>query len=284
MTIDVVVAVVASGAAVAVFAWAGFRLVARSAASFQARYVEGTALTLDAMYIQMPAVNMLYLALLAALLAGGAAGLLSGQAAVAGLAALVAAFLPEIALRLLKRRRDRLFNQQLVDALPSLANSLRAGFSLTQAFERLHREMPDPMRQEIRLLSQELRLGVPLDQALENLRARMPVEDLTLVITAIGIIREVGGNLSEVFENIARTVRDRHRVEGKIRALTAQGRAQAVVMCSLPFLVGGLLAAVQPEMFALLTATTAGWFLIVLILVLEALGILTIRRIVRIEV
>jgi tight adherence protein B len=282
MAPDRVVAVLAAGAAVGVFAWAGFLLLGRAAGSFRARYVEGTALTLDAMYLRMAPVTMLYLALLAALVAGGLAGCLSGSPLAAGAAACAAAVVPEAGLRLLKRRRDRLFNRQLVDALPSLANSLRAGFSLPQAFERLHREMPDPMRQEIRLLAQEIRVGVPLDQALENLRERMPVEDLDLVVTAIGIVREVGGNLSGVFETIARTVRDRHRVEGRIRALTAQGRAQAVVMCALPFLVGGLLAAVQPEMFRLLTDTRAGWLLILLILVLETLGVLMIRRIIRI--
>ena len=140
----------------------------------------------------------------------------------------------------------------------NLSNSLRAGFSLTQALELIHREMPNPMAQEIRLVCQELRLGVPLEDALNNLYKRMPSEDLDLMVTAIAIIRDVGGNLTEIFDNIAHLIRERQRIQGKIRTLTAQGRFQALIMCLLP---GGIcvgLYYIAPDLFAMLFHTGEG--------------------------
>ncbi len=273
-----------AAAGVFILTFVGVRMLLRFWRDYETRYLEGAAVTLDAMYIDLPAQNLLYLSVVAV---GGVFALVvafTGSPA-AGLSFALPAFLvPRIILYRLKQRRDEQFGLQLVDALMSVSNSLRAGFSLQQAFELLHREMPAPLSQEMRLVCQELRLGVSMDDALLNLYRRMPFPDVDLMVTAIGIVRDVGGNLTEVFENIADTIRERHRIEGKIRALTAQGRMQAIVVCLLPVGVGAALNAIMPEMFKPMYTTPAGWVLLGGVGVMMLVGILIIRKIVRIDV
>ena len=124
----------------------------------------------------------------------------------------------------------------------------------------------------------------PLEQALEHVLDRMPSEDLDLVVTAILVSQEVGGSLAEVMDNIARTIRDRHQIEGKIRALTATGRLQAAVLCLLPIPFILVVQWLYPGYFDPLVSTWAGWLLIGLVLVLEAIGLLVVRKIVTIEI
>jgi tight adherence protein B len=171
-----------------------------------------------------------------------------------------------------------------VDALMNVSNSLRAGFSLHQAFEMVQREMGNPISQEFRLLNQELRFGVSMQDALNHLLERMPSEDLDLVATAIIISRDVGGNLTEVFENIAATIRSRHRLYGKIKALTAQGKWQAGLICSLPPLLGLAINYVNPEMMRYVYTEPEGWVLIAVIVILQVMGVFTILKIVDIDV
>ena len=191
---------------------------------------------------------------------------------------------PPLVIRYLKKRRDARFRVQLVDALMNVSNSLRAGFSLHQAFELIQREMSNPISQEFRLMNQELRLGVSIEDALKNLLKRMPSEDLDLVTTAIVISRDVGGNLTEIFDNIADTVRSRHRLQGKIKALTAQGKMQAALICALPLVIGIAVNAINPAIMEPVSNTIWGWGLIALIVVLQVLGVITILKIVNIDV
>ena len=184
----------------------------------------------------------------------------------------------------LKNARDKAFGLQLVDALVNMGNSLKAGFSLNQALELVQREMENPMSQEIRLVTQEIRLGVSVENALQHLLERMPSQDLDLVVTAITISREIGGNLTEVFDNIADTVRERHRIGGKIDALTAQGKLQGIIISLLPIGVGVALNLINPKKMEPMFNTFLGWLMIVGILGLEALGMFVIFKIVSIEV
>lgn len=278
------VAQVCLGLAVAIFVFAGIVMGVRMYRDYQAAYVEGAALTLDAMYVTMPPQFLFYISLVSMFACGGVIVMVGGNVLLAIPFAVAGFFLPRVGLIYLKGKRDALFMEQLVDALMSISNSLRAGFSLPQALELVHREMPNPMSQEIRLVCQELRLGVSVEDALENLRNRMPSADMELVVTAVAIVRDVGGNLTEVFDNIAHTIRERQRIEGKISALTAQGRMQAIVICSLPFVIGTGLYFISPEMFANLTNTPMGWVAMTGILMVMGVAVLVIRKIIRIDV
>lgn len=278
------IAIACAGLSVLVLTFVGLRMLVRMYQEYEQQYIDGAAVTLDAMYVRMPAQNIFYLSIVCFLAATALMTLLSQRVYIGLAFGVPGFFVPRAILWLLKRRRDRLFEFQLEDALMNVSNSLRAGFSLPQALELIHREMPDPMSQEIRLVCQELRLGVPVEEALDNLYRRMPSQDVDLMVTAITIVRDVGGNLTEVFDNIAQTIRERHRIEGKISALTAQGRMQAIVVCSLPAVVGAGMHAIVPGMFERMYTTALGWAAIVLILILMAVGGFFIYKIVNIDV
>lgn len=210
-------------------------------------------------------------------------GRLSG--AVFGLAGAVLALqAPRGLLRLLQERRRRRFNNQLAEALPAMSNALRAGFSILQACESIVQEGANPIAQEFGVFLHQTRVGVRFEDALEEMGGRVNSEDLWLTIRAIEIARQTGGNLTTVLETIAATIRERLRIEERIRALTAQGRLQGWVVGFIPLLLLFALAALEPKMMGAFLASPIGWGLLGLVLVLEVTGALIIRKIVRIDV
>ena len=272
------------GGAVALFVLVGFQLFSSGWQSYEERYVQGAGRTLDAMYLTLPLQHLIYLSFASSAAVGLLVGMVFGSIAWGVILAIVGFAMPTLVVRILKKRRDVRFREQLVDALMNISNSLRAGFSLHQAFEMVQREMANPISQEFRLVNQQLRFGLSMEEALNNLLERMPSEDLDLVATAITISRDVGGNLTEVFDNIADTIRARHRLYGKIQALTAQGKWQAALICSLPPLLAIGINAVNPELMQPVYHTIYGWGMIAVIVVLQLLGIFTILKIVNIDV
>lgn len=283
MLLEIPILIAAAGA-VALFVLIGFQLFSSGWQSYEEKYVKGASRTLDSMYLTMPIQHLVYLSFASAALIGVLVGMIFGSVAWGVLLGVVGFALPPMAVRMLKKRRDTRFRTQLVDALLNVSNSLRAGFSLHQAFDLVEREMANPISQEFRLVNQELRLGVRIEDTLAHLLGRMPSEDLDLVVTAIAISRDVGGNLTEVFDNIAETIRGRHRLYGKIRALTAQGKFQAALVCSLPPLIGIAVNAINPDLMRPVYTTIYGWGLIAVIVTLQLLGIIVIAKIVNIDV
>ncbi|MFV1860069.1 MAG: type II secretion system F family protein [Anaerolineales bacterium] len=148
--------------------------------------------------------------------------------------AIVGFFIPPIYVGRAKKSRLRAFDNQLSDMLNLVVNGLRAGFSTLQALEAVSHEMPTPISDEFRRVVQEMQLGIPMEEALDHLMRRIHSDDLDLVITAINVQREVGGNLAEILDVISFTIRERVRIKGEISALTAQGRATAWVISALP--------------------------------------------------
>lgn len=159
----------------------------------------------------------------------GAAGLIFG------------AFLPGMYVKNQQSKRLLKFNDQLADMLNLMVNSLRAGFSILQSMESVSREMPAPISDEFRRVVQEIQLGVTTEEALENLLRRIPSDDLDLVITAMNVQREVGGNLAEILETISHTIRDRVRLKGEIRVLTSQMAYSGKFLAILPIALTVLL-------------------------------------------
>ncbi|MCB0309360.1 MAG: type II secretion system F family protein, partial [Bdellovibrionales bacterium] len=138
--------------------------------------------------------------------------------------------LPTITMKFLWTRRLSAFNEQLIDALNLLSNSLKSGLNLSQAIQVLVREMPNPISQEFGVVLSQEKVGLTMDDALEKLSERVSSEDLSVVIQSILILRETGGNLSETFDVIANTIRERRRVDGKIQSMTAQGKLQGLIL------------------------------------------------------
>jgi tight adherence protein B len=150
------------------------------------------------------------------------------------LAGIGGVFLPPLYVKQATLARTRKFDNQLGDMLNLMVNGLRAGYSTLQAMEAVSRELPKPICDEFRRVVQEMQLGIPMELALEHLLRRIISEDLDLVVTAVNVQREVGGNLAEILDVISYTIRERVRIKGEIRALTAQGQATAWVISLLP--------------------------------------------------
>ncbi len=192
--------------------------------------------------------------------------------------------LPRLIYAWLRKRRLARFEQQLPDALMMIAGALRAGLGMNSAMAQLVAEAQPPLAQEFSLFLREQRLGVTFEQSLANLGRRVNTPSTVLIISAMRIANETGGGLAETLERAAQTIRSRLQMEGKIGALTAQGKLQAWVVGGLPLLLMGILNKMEPEAMSHLWHTRPGWATLIVIAVLEGLGIYVIRRIVDIDV
>ncbi|MBO9352399.1 pilus assembly protein [Bordetella petrii] len=225
---------------------------------------------------------------LAALLLAGMAGMAtwaaSGSVVLGGLAAALAARLPRQMVGRLRHRRLARFEQQLPGALLALAAALRAGVGVSTAMRHIVDHSEAPLAQEFGLMLREQRLGVSFDAALEHLSQRVPSEASALVVAALRVASHTGGNLAETLDGIARTLRERLQLQGKVRALTAQGRLQAWIVGALPLLLMAVLDRMEPQAMAVLWHTPLGWAVLAVMAGLETAGVLLIRRIVDIDI
>lgn len=167
--------------------------------------------------------------------------IISSSMIFAGAGMILGAFVPRMYIKRQEKSRLKKFDNQLSDMLNLMVNGLRAGYSTLQAMEAVSRELPKPINEEFHRVVQEMQLGIMMEDALDHLLRRINSEDLDLVITAINVQREVGGNLAEILDSISFTIRERVRIKGEIQALTAQGRATAWVISAMPIALVALL-------------------------------------------
>lgn len=160
---------------------------------------------------------------------------------------IIGLFIPRFYVKRQQTARLNKFNDQLSDMLSLMVNGLRAGYSTMQALEAVSRELPTPISDEFRRVVQEMQIGIPMEKALDNLLRRIPSEDLDFVITAVNVQREVGGNLSEILDTISFTIRERVRIKGEIRVMTATVRTSATVLSLIPVFLAAALWFVSPE-------------------------------------
>lgn len=173
---------------------------------------------------------------------------IGGQSLLVGLGGgAIGLFIPRFYVRRQQSRRLIRFNEQLSDMLNLMVNGLRAGYSTMQAMEAVSKELPPPICDEFRRVVQEMQLGVPMQQSLDNLLRRIPSEDLDLVVTAINVQREVGGNLAEILDTISYTIRERVRIKGEIRVLTTQVMYSGRFLSLMPLIVMGILFVLNRE-------------------------------------
>lgn len=201
-----------------------------------------------------------------------------------GVSVPLAFMLPRMWVGRMRKRRLLDIESQLPDALLMMSGALRAGASFPMALESVSQESRPPISQEFDLLLREIRLGVDLPVALRNMERRIPVSDFLMVTAAISISREVGGNLAETLESVARTLREKQQMEGKIRSLTAQGKMQGWVMTGLPIFLIFVLRNMEPKAMAPLFDSLVGWGVLAVIGVMEFIGYQAIKKITNIDV
>ncbi len=192
--------------------------------------------------------------------------------------------LPRLVVATLRNRRMARYDAQLPDALIMAANGLRAGFSLVQALEMVSRETTPPLSQEFQLVLKEHQLGAELNEALEHLARRIPSMDTRIFVNSMIILREVGGNLTEIFDTLAETIKERKRVQQKIKTMTAEGTTQAYILALLPVVLGFIMYKLNPEVTGLLFTTSLGWLLILLMALMEGLGLAWMLKTVKVRI
>lgn len=210
--------------------------------------------------------------------------LLTRSIVIALLAAPIAMTLPKKYFKRMRKKRIETLEQQLPDALLMMSGALRAGASFPSALEAVVHETTAPISQEFDLLMREIRLGIDLDIAMRNVEKRIPIPDFLMMTAAVTIAREVGGNLAEALESVARTLREKLQMEGKIKALTSQGRMQGIVMTCLPLFLMLVLRFMEPKAMAPLFTDPIGWATLAVIGVMELLGYVSISKITNIDV
>lgn len=202
----------------------------------------------------------------------------------AALMALGTWYLPRLIIRLMQWRRRKQFDEQMTDGLMMIANGLRAGYSLLQAFEMVVKESKPPLSQEFDLVLREHRLGASLGDALKRMAERMPSPDTRIMVNATLILLESGGNLPERFDTLAKTIQERKRIQLKIKTMVAGGETQAYIMALLPLVLALLLNSMNNEVFRLMYTTVLGWMIIGLIVLMEVVGLLWMLKTVRVKI
>ncbi|MDO9513654.1 MAG: type II secretion system F family protein [Elusimicrobiota bacterium] len=180
--------------------------------------------------------------------------------------------------------RQSLFEEQMIDCFGILTNSLRAGASLFQALEVTVRESDPPFSTEFGEVLGEVRLGNPVDKALIKLTERMPSKDLHMAVLAMNVTREYGGNLGEILMRVVAVMRERRKIQGKIEAITAQGKLSGWIVTLVPFFLLLVLRFMEPEMFGLMFTTILGNIMLSVAILMVSLGNFFIQKIVTIEI
>ena len=198
------------------------------------------------------------------------------------LAAGVTVILSVLSLKVLGDRRKAKFGDQLGETLQLMAGTLRAGYGLLQAIDAVAKESPSPTAEEFRRIVVETRLGRELDEALQAMDKRIGSEDFSWVVQAINIHHEVGGDLAEVLDSVAGTIRERNQIRRQVKALSAEGKLSAVVLYVLPFGVAGFISLTNPSYLSPLVTEPIGWVMLGVGAVLLTLGGLWLRKVVKI--
>jgi tight adherence protein B len=270
-------------ASVAGITWSMWFVGHAAFVDFQRTYIQQAETTLGDVFSSFSPERVFQMSLLFA-----GIGLLLGLVAVniiaGALLATAGFFAPRMAFTIARDRRRAAFEMQLIDGLALLANSLRAGMTLPQSMELLVREMKPPITQEFGRVLQETRLGTDFDQAMANMARRLGSRDLDMLVNAIAITRRSGGNMGEIFQKIADIIRERSRIEGKVRALSATGNMQALVMSAMPFGMMLALYFIEPINVQLLFSTTLGLAAVGVVIFLVVVAFIWIRKIMNVDV
>jgi len=197
---------------------------------------------------------------------------------------IVGFFLPKLFIWRAQKKRVINFQEQIVDGLTVLSNSLKSGMNFVQAIETLVNELTPPISQEFSLVLNQYKLGIPIEKALLKMTYRIPSDDLKLFVTSVNIVSGLGGDLTKIFETISFIITERLKIEGKTKALTSQGKLQALIVGLLPSLLGVLLYFIDPVAMRLMFVETAGIMALFMIIIFQIIGYFMIKKVTTIEV
>ncbi len=228
--------------------------------------------------------RLIMFSVMAGMLAGLAVSVISISIILIFVAGLIAAAVPFVHVWWKRKKRFNAFLEHLPDALDLMSRALSAGHAFSEAMHMVSLEMPEPISSEFRKTYEEQNLGLSLKLALENLTDRMPLLDLRMCVTAVLIQRETGGNLAEILEKVAYTIRERFRIMGDLKTLTTSSRMSAWLLCGLPIFVSIAITFMNPEYMAVLWKDQRGHYLIATALMLQIMGMLIVRKILRIKI
>lgn len=183
-----------------------------------------------------------------------------------------------------KKERMKKFERQLPDAMDLISRSLRAGLAFSAGLKIVADEFPDPIGIEFAKTVNEINFGISTDEALKNLSLRVDCPDLKFFVISVILQKETGGNLSEILENISRLIRERFKFQGKVRALSAEGRLSAIILIAIPFFIAAVASIFNPKYISVLRDEPLGNTMVVLALMLMVFGSLIIRKMVRLKV
>lgn len=280
---------------IVLFVISGFKVFTQKYSEYEEQYVKATGATLGEYFIFIDPQKILFMKFAAAFIMFFIAFLLTFASPflsqhvivpiIFGTAGgFVGFFIPELLIKHFIKKREEKFGDQLVDGLTTISNCLKAGLSLGQGLEMMVDDMEPPISQEFGVVLKENRLGKSLEDSMNELTTRIDNQDLVLMVVSVNIAREIGGNLAEIFDRIANVIRERNVLKKKLDALTAQGKLQGWVVGSMPLALGIILYKMQPDAVSLLFTTIWGWITIAVVIVLEILGALMIRKIVNIDI
>ena len=296
MTTDmhIILASLCSGISILLMTMVIVEFFAYTSKTYKEKYIKEAAVELDDVLLQMPPGRILDLSLALSALSAfiGVASLAIFTASfswpravfIAMILAVVAFQFPRLYLKHRKKARLILFNEQLEDALTSMGSALRSGFSINQAIDVVAQENRRPISVEFRLLMQEIRLGVPLEEALQKMVDRLESDDFELVATAIITARQTGGELTAIFQRLAGVIRERTRIQGRLRSMTAQGRLQAYVVGAMPFVLMLAMNYVAPKMMGAFFDSLVGMGIMAGVCMMVLIGFLIIRKITTIDI
>jgi tight adherence protein B len=239
---------------------------------------------LDQADLHITVTRLVMFSIMAGMLAALAASMLTISVLVMIAAGVTAAALPFIHVFWKRKKRFEQFLEHLPDTLELMSRALSAGHAFSESLHMVSTEMPEPIATEFRKTYEEQNLGLSLKLALENLTQRMPLLDLRLCVTAILIQRETGGNLAEILEKVAYTIRERFRILGDLKTLTTSSRLSAWLLCGLPIFITIVISAMNPEYMSVMWSDPRGHKLIFAALFMQITGMLVVRKILRIKI
>jgi tight adherence protein B len=239
---------------------------------------------LDQADLQITPSRLLMFSGMAGMLGALATSVLTYLIPVIVLVGLATACIPLVHVWWKRKRRFDAFLEHLPDALDLMSRALSAGHAFSEALHMVSTEMPEPIATEFRKTYEEQNLGLSLKLALENLTERIPLLDLRMCITAVLIQRETGGNLAEILEKVAYTIRERFRIMGDLKTLTTSSRMSAWLLCALPIFVALMVTVMNPDYMSVLWRDPRGHYLIAAALFMQITGMLIVRKILKIQI
>jgi tight adherence protein B len=245
--------------------------------SWQQQKEEVMGKEMDKMFYDKSPKNIVMLYFILPLLFGAVGLFVFNSQPLMVLGVLVGVAIPNIILKVRYSTRIRKFNDQLLDAISMLSSCIKGGLSLLQGLEVLVEEMPVPMSQELGLVVRENRMGIPLEECLKRLEKRMNIDELGLVVNALLVARETGGELPKVFSRLTVTIRDNRKLRESIKTLTLQGRMQGVIMSFLPIAFVAWVVSVNKHHFDIMLESDIGRTLLIIAVVLQASGMILIK-------